>query len=312
MLGGILPALVLATVVNVEGDTACPRPAQVTSHLNQLLAPPSGAPGGVGDDAGRARLSEDDGDLVVVLQDPTGEVIGTRRLPRSPACDDLASAVAVSIAVWMSDVHPSYSSTQLAPPAQRLVAADLQSRAAPPPSRAPAAWGAGLALGMGGSLDVPVVAGDLLAGAWLRLSRSRTAVRVEAEGQSRRELTLQGGRSEWRRWVLGVGLERTLAADADGAGAGWLRAFATAHVALLDLEGAGFAVNHHAHAVDPGLSAGLRVVWKRGAWASWVEGALSLWPIGHDAVADTGTNEVQRLPVLEGFLRVGAGWGAGR
>lgn len=306
MWGGMLPALLLATVVHVEGDTTCPRPEQVRSHLDQLLSAPAAAADSGSEDAGRARLTEENGELLVVLEDPSGEVIGTRRLPRSSACEDLASAVAVSIAVWMTDLHPSYSSAHLAPPPQPKVAAVELSVVATIP--ATPAWGIGLALGLGGSVDAPAAAADVAGSWWLRLRQSRTALRAEVEAQSRREMTLQGGKGQWRRWILGLGLERTLSGD----GAGWLRGFAAARVALLELEGTGFAVNYRARVADPGASAGLRAVWTHGRWASWVEVAMSLWPIGHDVVADTGTNDVERLPLLEGFLRVGAGWGAGR
>jgi hypothetical protein len=145
---------------------------------------------------------------------------------------------------------------------------------------------------------------------WLRLGRSRNALRGEAEALSLRQIALQGGKGEWRRWIVGVGLERTLTAQADGAG--WLRGFATARLAWLELDGVGFAVNHRTRAVDLGASAGLRGVWRHGSWGSWVELALSLWPIGHDAVVASGSPQAERLPVLDVLLRVGTGWGAAR
>jgi hypothetical protein len=214
----------------------------------------------------------------------------------------------VSIAVWMSDVHPSYTSTYPAAtgPEPRAPSADVRL-VAPPPTAPAATWGVGLALGLGGSIDGPRAAADALAGGWVRLARSRTALRAELEAQSRRQVTLQTGHGEWRRWALGIGIERTLSAGDDGSG--WLRGFATARLAVLQLEGVGFAVNHSSQAVDPGAAAGLCAVWRRGSWASWIEAALSLWPVGHEAVA---ADEAQRLPVFEGFLRVGAGWGAAR
>jgi len=308
MLVELLPALLLATAVHVEGDTTCPRPEQVASRLGELLGQPEAA----GQEAGeRARLSEDGAELVVLLEGSGGDVVGTRRFSRSDACDDLAAAVAVSLAVWLSDVHPSYPTAHLAP-ALRVPAAgaDVQAVAAPPASRPAVGWGAGLALGVGTALDAPAVMADGMATGWLRLGASRNALRGEAEALSRRQITLQGGKAEWRRWIVGVGIERTLTAQPDGAG--WLRGFATARLAWLDLDGVGFAVNHGTRAVDAGASAGLRGVWRQGSWASWVELALSLWPIGHDAVVASGSPQDQRLPLLDVLLRVGAGWGAAR
>jgi len=310
MLVEVLPALLLATAVHVEGTTACPRPEQVTARLGELVPQPADA----GEEAvDRARLTEDGAELVIVLERAGGEVVGTRRFSRTDACEDLAAAVAVSVAVWLSDVHPAYSTAQLAPlPRPAAPVADVQVVALPPPRRADAAWGAGLAFGLGSALDSPAVVADGLATAWLRLGGSSNALRAEAEVLSRRELTLQGGKGEYRRWILGLGIERDLTSASRGAGGGWLRGFATARLAWLDLEGVGFAVNHTTRALDPGASAGLRTLWKRGTWASWVEVALSLWPIGHDAVVDSAAPQAERLPVLDAFLRVGAGWGAAR
>jgi len=309
MLVEVLPALLLATAVHVEGNSTCPRPEQVTARLGELLARPEDT--AAEQAADRARLSEDGAELVVALERPGGELLGTRRFSRSAACDDLAAAVAVSLAVWLSDVHPAYSTAQLAPLARLPTpTADLQVAAPPPPPRAGAAWGAGLALGLGSALDTPATVADGMATGWLRLGDSRNALRAEAEVLSRRELTLPGGKGEWRRWILGLGLERALSAGAGGLDRGWLRGFATARLAWLDLDGVGFAVNHSSRVLDPGASAGLRAVWKRGRWASWVEVALSLWPIRHDAVVASASPEAEALPVLDAFLRVGAGWGA--
>ena len=190
--------------------------------------------------------------------------------------------------------------------------ADVQVVAARPPPRPAAAWGTGVALGLGSALDAPAAVADGVATGWFRLGTSRNVLRGEGEALSRRQLTLQGGKAEWRRWILGLGIERTLVAAPDGSGAGWLRAFATARLAWLDLEGVGFAVNHRSRALDPGASAGLRAVAGRGSWGSWVELALDLWPIGHDAVVASASPGAERLPVLDVFLRVGAGWGAAR
>jgi len=315
MLVEVLPALLLAAAVQVEGNTTCPRPDQVASRLGALLVTPDAGPAEKEREqaAERARLDEDGGDLVVLLEGSTGDVLGTRRFSRSDACEDLAAAVAVSLAVWLSDVHPSYTTAHLTPPARAAApAADVQVVAPRATPQAEATWGAGVALGLGSAVDVPAAVADGVATAWLRLGASRNALRGEAEGMSRRELTVQGGKGEWRRWILGLGLERTLTAAPDGAGAGWLRGFATARVAWLDLDGVGFAVNHRTRVLDPGASAGLRAAWRHGSWGSWVELALSLWPIGHDAVVASASGQAQRLPALDVLLRVGAGWGAAR
>jgi len=44
MLVEVLPALLLATAVHVEGNSTCPRPEQVTARLGELLARPGTPP----------------------------------------------------------------------------------------------------------------------------------------------------------------------------------------------------------------------------------------------------------------------------
>jgi hypothetical protein len=220
--------------------------------------------------------------------------------------------------VWASDVHPDYAAPRLTAGPETTDPVRLSARPgpAPAPSVAPGSgrwrWGAGLALGVGGSLDVPAPAGDLLASGWWRPPLASTALRAELEAQSERDLAVQAGHGAWRRFALGLGLERTLARGADSSGAGWLRGFATARVALLQLRGDGFAVNHQDRVADVGASLGLRAVRGQGNWASWIELATALWPIGQELLVTAEASSSRRLPVFEAFARVGWGWGAGR
>jgi len=123
---------------------------------------------------------------------------------------------------------------------------------------------------------------------------------------------LQQGHGAWRRFVLGAGVEQTLARGTDTSGSGWLRGFATARVALLQLRGDGFAINHQDRVADLGAGLGLRAVRAQGRWGSWVELAAALWPIGQELLVSAGASTGRRLPVFEAFARVGGGWGAGQ
>ena len=321
MLVGVLPGLVLlAAGVRVEGSSGCPTAASVASHLAHLLpgssaATAAGENGGPDDAAAdRVRLTDDGGDVLVVLTRPGEGTVGTRRFPRTYDCESLASAIAVSVTVWASDVHPDYAAARLA--ARSDTTNPLGLTAQPNPLARAAhdswRWGAGLALGLGGSIDVPAAAGALVVNLWSRPPLASTALRAELEAQSERDLAVQAGHGAWRRFSLGVGLERTLARGTDTSGSGWLRAFGTARVALLQLRGDGFAVNHEDRVADAGASVGLRAVRAQGSWASWVELATALWPIGHDLLVNAGASSSRRLPVLEAFARVGWGWGAGQ
>jgi hypothetical protein len=324
MFVGVLPGLVLlAAGVRVEGSSACPTAAGVASHLAHLLPGSSAAAAGesAGPDdtaADHVRLTDDGGDVLVVLTRPGEGTVGTRRFPRTYDCESLASAIAVSVAVWASDVHPEYATARLTAPPDTTNPLGLTAQPSPAPAPLARAahdswrWGAGLALGLGGSIDVPAAAGALVVNAWSRPPLASTALRAELEAQSERDLAVQAGHGAWRRFSLGVGLERTLARGTDTSGSGWLRAFGTARVALLQLRGDGFAVNHEDRVADLGASVGLRAVRAQGSWASWVELATALWPIGQDLLVNPGASTSRRLPVLEAFARVGWGWGAGQ
>jgi hypothetical protein len=305
-MSGLLASLVtVAAAVQVQGATTCPTPDLVAARLAALL-PTDISPSIQADEA---RLSEADGELVIALVRPDGLVLGTRRLPHAFSCDDLASATAVSVAAWESDVHPEFSASFLR--ARAPAAAEVSQRVAAP-KRVQPPWklSAGLALGFGGSVDVPVAAADLAVGGWLTSPEGRTSLRGELEGQSRQAVSLQEGRALWRRWSFGLGIERSVFKATDDLREGRLRWFALARLAWLDLQGEGFTLNHQDHVFDPGVSAGLRVRLARGRWSSWIELATSLWPIRHDLVA-AGGNETRRLPALESFVRLGGGIGSG-
>src|SRR5882672_5449445 len=93
----------LGPVVTVEGAAVCPTAADVAARLEALL--PARATDELPDIA-RLDLREDA--LLVTLADPDGTTIGERALDRGFPCSDLASAAAVVIATWESDVHPEF------------------------------------------------------------------------------------------------------------------------------------------------------------------------------------------------------------
>ncbi|HEY8922901.1 MAG TPA: hypothetical protein VIU64_00900 [Polyangia bacterium] len=321
---GVLPGLIfLAAAVRIEGSATCPTAARVASFLTPLLpgatvtAADGKSAGAEQTSADRAWLTDEGADVLVVLTRPGEGTVGTRRFPRTFACDGLASAIAVSIAVWTSDVHPDYAAARLTGPSETTDPVRLSARpGAPTPAPSPSQdgqpwrWGAGLALGVGGSIDVPAAAGDLLASGWWRPPLASTALRAELEAQSERDLALQDGHGAWRRFALGLGVEQTLARGADNSGSGWLRGFATVRAALLQLRGDGFAINHRDRVADVGASLGLRAVRAQGDWASWIELATALWPIGQELLVTAEASSSRRLPILEAFARVGWGWGA--
>ncbi|MES1208102.1 MAG: hypothetical protein ABUS79_19380 [Pseudomonadota bacterium] len=299
--------LLWSAAVSVNGSTSCPRPGAVTEQLQQLV--PSGR---AEDPHDSAQLREDGDDLLVTLRGVDGAVLAVRRWPRTFGCDDLAAAVAVSIAAWDSDIHPEFSAELAArntAPGENEPAA-VATAVAPPPRQPPRAWTAqaGVAVGLGGALDAPAAAVDLVLPVWLRLPVAATWLRVEGEAQSTRTVSLPDGDARWRRWAAGFGIERGLSVGSDGSRSR-LTWFALARLARLDLRGESFAHNHALELVDAGATAGLRLARPLGRWFGWAELAASMWPLQQDAT-ELGSSASQRLPYVEAFLRIGAGVGA--
>jgi hypothetical protein len=320
-----------AAVVRVEGATSCPTPGEVAAKLESLLPTASKLPR-----PDRAQLADDGGDLLISLEDATGAVLGTRRLPRQFPCDALAAAAAIALAAWESDVHPAFAPALAPVPRPR----EETITVLPPRTAADAPVASGVALGLVGGFagGVPRPGVQLVAGAWLRPWRlglwGRTLLRAEAGGDLDRRLEVAEGGASWRRLGIGLGLEGPLtsgagqAAHGEPEATGWLRWFAVTRLAWLRVRGDGFAVNHAADAVDPGVAAGLRALFGRpfgrsfrslGLWSS-VELALVWWPLPHDVraaelqtAADAESPSfLRRLPVTEVYLRGGVGFGGSK
>ncbi|MES1209304.1 MAG: hypothetical protein ABUS79_25480, partial [Pseudomonadota bacterium] len=249
----------------------------------------------------RALLWEEGEEVVIRLEASDGTLMGMRRLPRTFGCEDLASAVAVSLAGWESDVHPEFAprlSARALPSATPIGVAIVNSSAPAQPWRI----NAGVALGLGGSVD-GAAAGDATIGAWLRPPAWTAALRAEIEGQSERQRAVQGGQAAWRRWTLGLGIERPFVASSDG-GVAWLRWFALARLAWLDVRGQGLSPNRRDTAPDPGAAAGVRARTTGVGWSLWAEIAMAAWPVRHELMV-AGANDTRLLPAVEGFARIG-------
>jgi len=98
-------ALVLAMgpAITVNGNATCPTADEVSTRVAQLVpAVDTSAPRDL------ARIEEAGGVLRVSLSAPDGALLGTRDLPRTSSCAELAAAAAVVVAAWESDVHPEF------------------------------------------------------------------------------------------------------------------------------------------------------------------------------------------------------------
>jgi hypothetical protein len=295
----------LGPVVNVQGDAVCPTAADVAARLGALLpARATDEPPDV------ARLDLRDGALLVTLTGADGTMIGERALDRGFACSDLASAAAVVIATWESDVHPEFrlAAAPAAPrptvPAPRAAPPVLTALSSPP-SRA-STWdvGAGLSGSLApGSGGVAPAIGALVVGSWTPGAR-RTGIRLALAGTMDRELPLGAGRVRWQRTDVALGPQLRLASAASPqavdlhaeALAGWLVA-----------SGNGFTNDLREGSLDPGLGAGARLSLGRGAFVPWLEASLAGWLRRQTAYATPGT-DVVTLPRFEASLALGVSY----
>jgi hypothetical protein len=286
-----------APTVTVESDAACPAADEVAARVTALLpARETSEPPDL------ARIADRGDAWVVALARPDGTPVGERALDRQVACEDLASAAAVIIATWESDVHPELRALPAPLPAPEPPAA-IEARPAPPPMRAAgeADVGAALAgsLAPSASRAAPAV-GVLAIASWFPHARGLGA-RASLAFPAARTLPLGAGQVEWRRSAASAGptlrlpLATKWAADLHAdALAGWVTA-----------AGSGFASNHTVSALDVGLSAGARLLWVGGrAIVPWLELGGAAWLRPQTAYATPGAMAVG-LPRLELGLALG-------
>lgn len=298
-------ALLLASsapVVIVEGDTACPTPAEVAARVATLL------PAGAGTaQADVARIEVEAGTMRVTLTRSDGATLGERAIDGTFPCADLAEAAAVVLATWESDVHPEYRAAP--PPHPAPTEPPVVAVTAPPPApRAPAAFDLGAAVA--GSLapspagGAAPALGALAVGSWT--PSGRLGLRGALQWTAERELELGAGAVRWRRATAALGPQlRFTSPDTRWA----LDLHADGLAAWLTAGGAGFTRDRQGDSFDPGLGAGVRALWfgRRGL-VPWLELAGAGWLRSQTAFATPGVDAVA-LPRLETTLALGLSFG---
>lgn len=123
--------LLVAGVVQLEGQASCPRVEDVALRLGALLPADADAPAAAPARARVVRLDDANGGLLLRLFDEQAVTVAERRLPAA-GCADLALAAAVVIAGWQSSPPGEPPSTPVAllpgprPPVDARGAAALQ------------------------------------------------------------------------------------------------------------------------------------------------------------------------------------------
>jgi hypothetical protein len=294
--------LSLSPVVTVEGDAVCPTAADVATRLGALL------PARATDEAPDvARLELRGGVLLVTLARPDGSPIGERAIDRSFACADLASAAAVVVATWESDVHPEFRLASPPPPPPSATPPPVAPpvvTAVPASRRTAASWDLGAALsgslapGSGGT--APAL-GALVVGSWTP-GGGRLGARLALSGVSERELPLGAEHVRWQHLAAALGPQIRLPL----ASAPWVvDLHAEAVAGWLVASGQGFDKDLHDGSLDPGLGAGLRMLVKTtGRVVPWLEVSTTGWLRRQTAYSTPAVASVA-LPRFEALVALG-------
>jgi hypothetical protein len=288
--------LSISPVVTVAGDAACPSAKDVSARIGRLL--PAVATGSAAD---LARV-DDGGDVVrVSLRRPDGSLIGARELARKSSCADLAAAAAVVLASWESDVHPEFR-TSLPPP--RAAPADVAAVSAPPkpqPPRSSFELGAALTGSVAPSGSGTGAAAGALVVAGAAPARGPIGARLALAAGTERELPLGTGHVRWRHLVAALGPDARVTIASTRLSLGL---HAEALLALLSATGEGLTNGRSASSFDPGVGAGLRLLYRGHAIAPWMDLSASGWLRRQQALSSPDGASVS-LPRVEVALALG-------
>jgi hypothetical protein len=293
----LLLVLAMGPAITVNGDATCPTADEVSTRVAQLVpAVETSAPPDL------ARIEETGGVLRVSLSAPDGALLGTRDLPRTSSCAELAAAAAVVVAAWESDVHPEFRpSIPLSVPSNEVAAPAAVARAPSKPTT-PLVFEVGAALSgsVAPGAGTAAAAGGLIV-ASVTSARRSVGLRLMLAGGAEREIPLETGRAFWRRLVAGLGPELRVTPRSTALA---LDLHAEALVASLSARGEGFTTNLNDASVDPGVSAGGRFVWANHTVAPWLDVSFAGWLRGQRAVSAPDDASVA-LPRVEATVAIG-------
>jgi hypothetical protein len=318
------PVVLAAPPVRLETHGVCPSEARISAELEAIVSSREGAP----EPVDVARITTQDGMLVVTLRGPDGGPLGERRIAAEGDCDAQARTVAVILATFLTDLHPEYltllpaappdalpegapaeaaPAAETAPPAPLPVpsapaaAPPPPVRAAPPvPARAsrPDEWLLTAAVGVELSSElVPAAQVSLSFVPGARGFGARAFVLVA--GSADRELG--GAVASFSRYPLGVGpIVRAGRPDA------WLDAGAGVAFGWLRVAGRTFASNSSADDLVVGACSSVRAGTEWLGLRPFVEVGALVWP-GESVLISSSPARSTTLPRFEASLLLGAG-----
>jgi hypothetical protein len=311
----LLALSALAPAIEVSGSETCPRPSEVAARLVDLVSASES-------DAARLRafVERVNDNVHVDLLDPTGSRIAEREFPLKGTCAEMARAVAVVIAAWAAALPGAPAGppeTESLPPrslppappdplARPTVSPPLVSAlAAGMPARARAETRFFVALGVLGSW----ARGDLAEGAELAVSVRRApwpaGGRVALATSTPRDQPLgpTPGAVRWSRSVFEVGPSRDLKV-----GVSRLELHASLAMAVVKVQGVGFASARSANGFDLGAAGGVRWVLPWGNAAPWLGVQVIDWP-GNQRLEAGGTSATAELPHIDVQIALGLSLG---
>lgn len=313
----------LAPALWVQSATDCPDAAVVEAKLRETLGLGAEVPLEEGISIGREGEQ-----LRVTARGKDERLLGERLLPAQGSCDELASAVAVVLATWISDEHPEYVAALPAaaapsvaseakppeapppppaperPPAAAAPPAD--TRAPPPPPRAAASppprrfslgAGIGAQASSGGAVPLGSVGARWMPQRW-GLGAAAAAVVVGA-----RTVELSTGSVRYFRWPLLLGPALRVPA-----GSAALDFHAGASVAWLRIEGVDFDGTNQNDAFAAGGFVSARASIGSGALLPFAELSALFWGPTEAFVRSGSSEPAVKLPQLEVIGVLGAAW----
>ena len=293
-------ALLLVFAFHVQAAGSCPTAEDVEAKLAPLLA---------SDDAGAASelgvVSEtDDGGVAISLLGEDGRPRFSRRLPPAASCAEQAETVAVALAAWESEIHPSVAlrldrlaAAPIAAPAVPATEPAVQVTAAPPGRHLTLALGVAALVSLG-----PDLAPGARAGASVGREGDRLRWQLSISAIGNLEESLGPGRVNWWRVYWAAGPEYALSFRRR-----WQVAIGAGPViGLASTAGGGYPVNRETASTDVGAEARLRLAVRWQRLAPWAGITVVSW-LRRQTVLATGSQPSSLdLPVLEPMLSVGA------
>ena len=282
MFGSSLIPLLALGSLQVQVSATCPTAEQIHRSLSALVSESSS------DD--RVEVSDGIDGLEIRFISSIGHPLAARFLAKQGSCTDLASAVAVIVSTWMTDLGRGV------PPPPPLYAGPGIVAAGP---KRP------LLLEVGAGIVASVAEGGPALGASAAVSLwpyDRFGVFIGARAVGARNRPLGPGVNRWQRTSVVIGPEVRLSP-----GRIQVDLFAEMLLAILTVRGLGYARNQQEIDADPGVGAGAKASMRFGSWVPFLGVSAAGW-LRNQTIRVEGLTQTDNLPRFEIFFTAGLDW----